>query len=117
VLNAYIANKSGSGFDIACAIMGSQFYSRFTNIRELDALLADIRNIDLLDTFVSTFDYKFKPFKLPCGIALIDVNSGSDTRIMVKNVLEYARDKEGVLFRGTLFQELHKEYGGMELCL
>ena len=30
-LNAFIQNKIGSGFDIACAVNGSQVYRRFTN--------------------------------------------------------------------------------------
>lgn len=31
LVNAFVQNKIGSGFDIACAIYGSQIYRRFTN--------------------------------------------------------------------------------------
>jgi len=39
VLNAFIANKIGSGFDIACSVYGSQIYKRFTNISQLSETL------------------------------------------------------------------------------
>jgi len=32
ILNAFIQDKVGSGFDIAAAIHGSQVYRRFTNV-------------------------------------------------------------------------------------
>lgn len=32
VLNAFVQEKVGSGFDIACSVYGSQIYSRFTNV-------------------------------------------------------------------------------------
>ena len=42
---------------------------------------------------MSTFDFELKPFKIREGyeLCLIDVNSGSDTVIMVKKVLEWAK--------------------------
>ena len=39
VLNAFVQEKVGSGFDIACSVYGSQTYSRFTNVKELTALV------------------------------------------------------------------------------
>jgi len=38
-LNAYVQEKVGSGFDIACSVYGSQTYSRFTNVKELMTLV------------------------------------------------------------------------------
>jgi len=32
VLNAFVQEKVGSGFDIACSVYGSQLYQRFTNV-------------------------------------------------------------------------------------
>ena len=32
LLNAFVQEKVGSGFDIACSVYGSQVYQRFTNV-------------------------------------------------------------------------------------
>jgi len=39
VLNAFIQDKVGSGFDIAASIYGSQVYRRFTNVDQLSKFL------------------------------------------------------------------------------
>ena len=33
LLNAFVQEKVGSGFDIACSVYGSQVYQRFTNVQ------------------------------------------------------------------------------------
>ena len=40
--------------------------------------------------FVKTFDYKPKPVTGNFDLAVIDVASGSDTRVFVKKVLEWS---------------------------
>ena len=32
ILNAFVQEKVGSGFDIGCSVYGSQIYKRFTNV-------------------------------------------------------------------------------------
>lgn len=50
-----------------------------------------------LSEFVETFDYKYVPYQLSedpsksFDLCLIDVNSGSDTKLMVKLVLDWAK--------------------------
>ena len=83
LLNAAIQQKIGSGFDIAAALFGTQLYSRFTNIEQMSQALADK---DKTNIFVDSFDYRpslVQDFIMPC-LVVIDVGSGSDTRIMVK---------------------------------
>lgn len=50
---------------------------------------------ELMIKFEESFDYKFKPFEMSkeLDLCLIDVNSGSDTKLMVKQVLEWAKAK------------------------
>ncbi len=50
-----------------------------------------------LSAFEETFDFNFVPYNLPDDpfksfeLCLIDVNSGSDTKLMVKLVLDWAK--------------------------
>ncbi len=39
LLNAYIQDKIGSGFDIAASLYGTQVYRRFTNVKEMTDFL------------------------------------------------------------------------------
>jgi len=100
-LNAYVQEKVGSGFDIACSVFGSQTYSRFTNVKELMALVQVLQSMDsdsfaeALNRFLSTFDFKLRSFKgCSLELCLIDVNSGSDTKLMVKQVLDWAKARQ-----------------------
>jgi phosphomevalonate kinase len=40
LLNAFVQEKVGSGFDIACSVYGSQVYQRFTNVKELTEVVS-----------------------------------------------------------------------------
>ena len=115
-MNAFLANKVGSGFDIAASIYGSQLYRRFSNTSILkDSLVPFLLNRQQLNAaantniltqenffefrklfgeFVSGFDYKLRPVKSlsdKVDLCLIDVGSGSDTRLMVRKVLEWSQ--------------------------
>jgi phosphomevalonate kinase len=82
LLNAYIQEKVGSGFDIAASLFGTQLYRRFTNTGQLNSCL---QNKALLPEYLSSFDYKLATLnKLPFDLVVVDVASGSDTRVMVK---------------------------------
>ena len=120
ITNAFIQNKIGSGFDIACAIFGSQIYRRFTNKLEIMDLVdyingTQISEIDLkvidekIANIESTFDYKLKKFILPANLQLnmVDVNSGSDTKVLVSAVLKWEknnRENLNQMFSGYYFQ-------------
>jgi hypothetical protein len=53
---------------------------KFTSVSQMEQALVN-RSCDV---FYNTFDYTLKPFKLKASMCLIDVGSGSDTRLMVK---------------------------------
>ena len=120
VLNAFVQEKVGSGFDIACSVYGSQSYQRFTNVDNLTKLVNKIQEGfkdqakvfedlgSVYEEFSRTFDYKVKKQIINSQqyqVCLIDVNSGSDTKLMVKLVLDWAKkhqQKEGDLFSNEL---------------
>jgi len=65
---------------------------------------------------VDTFDYKYVPYQLnddpskSFDLCLIDVNSGSDTKLMVKLVLDWAKarqQKENDMFSNELCANLY----------
>lgn len=119
ISNAFIQNKIGSGFDIACAIYGSQIYRRFTNktlIMELVDFIKSTQTFDqnkIINKLIEireTFDYEFESFTLPENIQInmVDVNSGSDTKVLVSKVLEWEKSQSqrqmaSVMFSGPLF--------------
>jgi len=119
ISNAFIQNKIGSGFDIACAIYGSQVYRRFTNktlIMELVDFIKSAKTFDqnkIISKLIEireTFDYEFEGFTLPNNIQInmVDVNSGSDTKVLVSKVLEWEKSQSqrqmaSVMFSGPLF--------------
>ena len=43
LLNAFVQEKVGSGFDIACSVYGSQVYQRFTNVKELTEVVSKMQ--------------------------------------------------------------------------
>lgn len=101
IVNAFVQEKVGSGFDIACSVYGSQIYRRFTNVAQLTTLVTALGLADSSDELIrerlsifrDTFDYRFEPCSLNTDyeLCLIDVNSGSDTKLMVKQVLDWAK--------------------------
>jgi phosphomevalonate kinase len=90
VCHSIVQGKIGSGFDISCAIFGSQVYSRFS-----PALISfsSFKN-DYVSLFASIIHGKWdsvvRAFQLPPSLILMlgDVNFGSNTPQMVKKVLE-----------------------------
>jgi len=125
ILNAFVQEKVGSGFDIGCSVYGSQIYKRFTNVGQLTTLVSRLQDlfkgtqVDIkpaLDDFVDTFDYLHVPYELNADpsksfeLCLIDVNSGSDTKLMVKLVLDWAKarqQKEDDMFSNELCAKLY----------
>ncbi|TNV83626.1 hypothetical protein FGO68_gene7895 [Halteria grandinella] len=126
ILNAFVQEKVGSGFDIACSVYGSQIYSRFRNVKELTELVSWFQEgiksgevhpgNDTLFDFFDTFDWELQSFtKVPkdLGLCLIDVNSGSDTKLMVKKVLDWAKanqSKEDDMFSNDICSKLNANY-------
>jgi len=113
-LNAFLAAKVGSGFDIAASIYGSQLYRRFSNVdtlkNDLVPFLQSLTSTNsvtfskatltrfrtLFGTFEKAFDYEVRPIgqnlASKIDLRLIDVGSGSDTRLMVRQVLQWSSD-------------------------
>ena len=48
-----------------------------------------------IEMFVEGFDYKYEPFVCDLDLCLVDVGSGSDTRVMAKKVLEWSKKTSG----------------------
>ena len=98
MLNCYIQDKIGSGFDISAAIFGSHIFKRYADTQSLTEIVDMIKNGEdpnpAIQSLISAWKYNPDPFSLPenLGLCLVDVNSGSDTRVLVKKVLAW--DKE-----------------------
>ncbi len=64
-----------------------------------------------MQNYIETFDYKPKPIKnVKFCLVVIDVGSGSDTRVMVKQILSYSESKQMGLFKDSLFSWLNSLY-------
>ena len=68
---------------------------------------------------MESFDYKLEKIKFDCSIAMIDVGSGSDTKVMVKDVLIWSEvnSESGKLFEDQYFTELKQLYKQVETVL
>ena len=72
----------------------------------------------LLTKFEESFDFSLKPLStiLPLELCLIDVGSGSDTRVMVKKVLAWSEaqakeaDPNSKIFDDECFSSLKENY-------
>ena len=86
-------------------------YQRFTNTQEMSAALADP---SLTPVFVNSFTFKpalvFQEFDL----AVVDVASGSDTRVLVKKVLEWSSSHGKGQLCDPLFNELRAVYSAIK---
>ena len=108
IVNAYLQNKIGSGFDIACALYGSQLYRRFTNTSQLEQVVEAVKSggeANLLAAFEAGFDYTLQPLNLPAGLRMlmVDVNSGSDTRVLTKQVLLWEKEHRAEELKDVMF--------------
>ncbi|KAJ3269577.1 phosphomevalonate kinase [Terramyces sp. JEL0728] len=81
--------KIGSGFDISCAIYGSQIYNRFNP--ELINMDKDLKKEKLVNVIEKRWDTKITDMRVPPGFILQmgDVHCGSNTPKMVSKVLEW----------------------------
>lgn len=119
--NNLAQNKIGSGFDILSSILGSQIFHQYLHQLNFDApLLINQNNKIRLDKFLDEYEKTylsqikflshnqlFTSQKFSFFISLISIESGSDTRIFVKKVTEYAKLKmKKELFDDPLFSKL-----------
>ena len=111
-------NKIGSCFDIISSLFGSQifiqtkkniflnspFYLNNDNIKNINDIIIYLKNEYIPNIKFLKKDNIF----LKNNISFISIEMGSDTRIFVKKVLEYAnRKKNKQLFDDKLFSELN----------
>jgi phosphomevalonate kinase len=99
--HCHAQGKVGSGFDIACAIYGSCLYKRFSpsllaalpapGTPGFDTALKDLVEGDTWDTEIQK-----AAIKMPKGLRLVmcDVDCGSETPGMVKQVLKWRQDNQ-----------------------
>lgn len=64
-----------------------------------------------MDEFVDAFDYTYRPYYSNLDLCLIDVGSGSDTKVMAKQVLDWSKSNGGgKTFADPLFTHLKQKY-------
>lgn len=107
-------NKIGSGFDIMACLFGNQIFHQCEfSFASFGLFVFKNEAIEDLKKYIEEYKktYLSKLFllgKMPSiKCALISIEYGSDTRIMVKNVLEWAEsNKTNELFDDKLFKAL-----------
>ena len=112
-------NKIGSCFDIISSLFGSQifkqteqniflnspFYLNSENISKINNLLEYLKSSYIPNILFLNENNKYLQNK----IYLVSIEIGSDTRIFVKKVLEYAKNKmKDKLFDDDLFSQLNE---------
>ena len=103
IANSVCQNKIGSGFDIASAVYSSLVFKRFEP-SSLYSLSQDLRSLNFenvamtYDVFYTDFDFIPKRFILPkhFHLCMISLSEGSDTKVMVKNLLKWSKDRRRV---------------------
>ena len=119
IANNLSQNKIGSSFDILSCLMGSQIFHKFEKVYKAEYPL--VINEEVKNEFLSYISY-LKSEYIPSLtflenypnisnllVSLISVECGSDTRVFVKNVTEYAKKKmTKEIFDDELFSELNK---------
>lgn len=108
-------NKIGSGFDIIACLFGNQiFHQCRLNFPSFDSFNFSNELLKEIVQFLEEYQVKYLNKISLLGnmpsiikLALISIEHGSDTRIMVKNVLSWAEaHKSNELFDDELFKEL-----------
>ena len=109
-------NKIGSCFDIISSLTGNQIFQQIPYNLFIDNFQFNENNFNLIKNFVNEIknNYLDKVEFLEnleeknLIISLISIETGSDTRIFVKNVLEYAKkNMQNELFDDELFSNLN----------
>jgi phosphomevalonate kinase len=80
----------------------------------MSAALADP---SLTPAFVNSFEFKPTLVSQDFDLAVIDVASGSDTRVLVKKVLEWSSSQGKGQLRDPLFTELQAVYSAVKTQL
>ena len=111
-------NKIGSCFDIISSLFGSQIFIQTQKNLFLNApFYFNIENKNIINDIISYLKDDYIPnilflnkdiHFLKNNICFISIEIGSDTRIFVKKVLEYAKNKKRInLFDDELFSKLN----------
>ena len=109
-------NKIGSCFDIISSLTGNQIFQQMPFNIFIDNFQFNEKNSNIIKNFVCEIENNYiakiqflnnlKDKNL--NIFLISIESGSDTRIFVKNVLDYAKkNMTSELFDDKLFSKLN----------
>lgn len=121
--NNLAQNKIGSGFDIISSILGSQIFHQYQHQLNFDTpLLINQNNKIKLNRFLDEYEKSylsqikflshyqiFNSHNFSIFVNLISIESGSDTRIFVKKVTEYAKLKmKNEIFDDSLFSKLNE---------
>lgn len=118
--NNFAQNKIGSGFDIISSLLGSQVFHKYNNtLSFIHPFLFDEDNQKVLNNFIDEYNSKYLSLikymkdtsliqNTKLQIRLISIECGSDTRIFVKKVTEYAKaNMTTYLFDDKLFYQLN----------
>ena len=109
-------NKIGSCFDIISSLTGNQIFQQMPYNLFIDNFQFNEKNINNIKSFVyeiennyiNKIEYLNDLKDKNLNISLISIESGSDTRIFVKNVLDYAKkNMTNELFDDKLFSNLN----------
>lgn len=110
IANSVCQKKIGSGFDIAAAIYGNLIFKRYNANNDLPEIIEALDSLsslkklpesyddsNLYDNYTSFFDnFTFEPTKFHVpkffNLCMVYTSSGSDTRVMVKNLMQWSKD-------------------------
>lgn len=115
--NNLAQHKIGSSFDIVSSLLGSQiFYKSKTNLNILsnDDFIYNDNTINEINSYINYFDTTYinnisflSKLNFPFKLAMISIECGSDTKILVKKVTEYAKANMTTdIFDDPLFSQL-----------
>lgn len=118
--NNFAQNKIGSGFDIISSLLGSQVFHKYNStLSFVHPFLFYEDNQKVLNNFIDEYNSKYLSLikymkdtsliqNTKLQIRLISIECGSDTRIFVKKVTEYAKANMTThLFDDKLFSQLN----------
>ncbi|CAI2363568.1 unnamed protein product [Moneuplotes crassus] len=104
IANSVCAKKIGSGFDIAAATYGHLVFKRYNTKEDLPQIIEGIDAIiennsgESIEANFKNFseNFSFVPvrFEIPkyFNLCMVCTSSGSDTRVMVKNLMQWSRE-------------------------
>eukprot|EP00359_Climacostomum_virens_P010301 CAMPEP_0204919364 /NCGR_PEP_ID=MMETSP1397-20131031/16782_1 /ASSEMBLY_ACC=CAM_ASM_000891 /TAXON_ID=49980 /ORGANISM="Climacostomum Climacostomum virens, Strain Stock W-24" /LENGTH=348 /DNA_ID=CAMNT_0052092955 /DNA_START=83 /DNA_END=1129 /DNA_ORIENTATION=- len=119
VAHSLAQNKIGSGFDIACCVLGSQIYKRFDRNLFSQVLRSEGLDPESLGKLLTHRNWsEFTPYSLPAkySVNLHKTGSGSDTKKFTTTFLSWinANPKDGNLIFEDMKQVHEKILKGLE---